>query len=95
MLKFFITHDKKCSFQSILFDEMGIFIMCYKKLQSKVWVFTLKLYNKKSIEMRHELDSTSLASSVNNLRYILTERAKQPVVSSCTNVDICFVQFRI
>lgn len=74
---------------------MGIFVMCYKENQRKDFAFTLNLYHVEFKEMKHERDLKSLASSVNNLQYILTERAKQLVVSSYTNVDICFVQFRI
>ena len=74
---------------------MGIFVMCYKENQRKDFAFTLNLYHVEFKEMKHELDSMSLASSVNNLQYTLTERAKQPAVSSCTNVNICFVLFQI
>lgn len=74
---------------------MGIFVMCYKENQRKDFTFTLNLYHVEFKEMKHELDLKSLVSSVNNLQYTLTERAKQPAVSSCTNANICFVLFQI
>lgn len=55
---------------------MGIFVMCYKENQRKDFTFTLNLYHVEFKEMKHELDLKSLVSSVNNLQYTLTERAK-------------------